>query len=266
MEERWPSGDDSGGVGVPPLSRRGRVGARLCGAGRAPCSGPIVSRELKEGIHLTEKVADLSGELDSQARRAVVAEARDGLSRPGVLAGAEARVPNRPGLYAIHGDRQTWNELGLGDPPDARPLYIGKAEDSLVTRDLKTHFGDGRTGRSTVRRSFAALLHETLSLRGIPRNINKPGYFSSFGLSAADDAALTRWLGRRLLLATWQKPADCAFALEEIEGELLGELAPPLNLKGAATPWTTQVKEARALMADEARDWKRQSAVAEGSP
>jgi hypothetical protein len=186
-----------------------------------------------------------------------VADARDALLRPGALAGAEARVPNRPGLYAIYGDRETWSALGLGDPPDARPLYVGKAEDSLVTRDLKTHFGDGRTGQSTLRRSFAALLHDTLALRGIPRNTAKPGYFSNFGLSAADDAALTRWMQKRLLLATWSKPGDCPFALGEIESALLGVFVPPLNLQGVVTPWTAQVKTARAAMADEARAWKR---------
>ena len=87
-----------------------------------------------------------------------VAQARSALERPGPLAGAEDRVPGRPGLYAIYGDATTWEELGLGQPSDDRALYVGKAEDSLVSRDLKTHFGDGRTGQSTVRRSFAALL------------------------------------------------------------------------------------------------------------
>ena len=78
-------------------------------------------------------------------------------------------VPDRPGLYAIYGDAQTWSELGLGEPPDMHPLYVGKAEASLVTRDLRTHFSDGPTGQSTVRRSFAALLREELSLeaRGV---------------------------------------------------------------------------------------------------
>lgn len=28
-----------------------------------------------------------------------------------------------------------------GDPPDDRPLYVGKAEQSLVTRDLNAEFG-----------------------------------------------------------------------------------------------------------------------------
>ena len=182
-------------------------------------------------------------------------EARDALHRSEPLINAESIVPGRPGLYAIHGDATTWNELGLGDPPDGRPLYIGKAEDSLVTRDLKTHFGDGRTGQSTVRRSFAALLHDTLGLRGIPRNTAKPGYFSNYGLSASHDAALTRWMRDRLRLAVWPTPRDCEFTLGQVETALFLKLLPPLNLEGVVTDWTAQVKAARAVMAEEARAW-----------
>jgi hypothetical protein len=185
--------------------------------------------------------------------RETAEEARAALDKPGALAGAESRVPGRPGLYAIYGDATTWEELGLGSPPDGRPLYLGKAEDSLVTRDLKTHFGDGRTGQSTVRRSFVALLHDTLGLRGIPRNPMKPAYFSKYGLSAAHDAELTRWMKEHLKLAVWSKPADCTFTLAEIEVALLLELQPPLNVQSVVTPWTAHVKAARAVMADEAR-------------
>jgi hypothetical protein len=182
-------------------------------------------------------------------------QAREALHRTDSLAGAESTVPGRPGLYAIYGDATIWNQLGLGDPPDGRPLYIGKAEDSLVTRDLKTHFGNGHTGQSTVRRSFAALLHDTLGLRGVPRNTAKPGYFSNYGLSAAHDAALTRWMREHLRLAVWPKPIACEFSLGQVEAALEVELLPPLNLQGVVTPWTAQVKAARAVMAEEARAW-----------
>ncbi len=192
---------------------------------------------------------------DVSELEAVRDQAREALERAGPLAGAESTVPDRPGLYAIYGEATTWNELGLGDPPDGRPLYVGKAEDSLVTRDLMTHFGDGRTGQSTVRRSFAALLHETLGLRGIPRNTAKPGYFSNYGLSAAHDAALTRWMREHLRLAVWPKPVECEFTLGQVEGALLLELQPPLNLQGVVTSWMAQVKAARAVMAKEARAW-----------
>jgi len=186
---------------------------------------------------------------------AVRDQARFALERAVPLASAEGSVPGRPGLYAIYSDANTWNELTLGDPPDARPLYIGKAEDSLAIRVLKTHFGDGRTGQSTVRRSFAALLHDTLGLRGIPRNPDKPAYFSNYGLSASDDATLTSWMREHLRHAVWPKPSNCEFTLDQVETALLVELAPPLNIKDVVTPWRAKLEAARAVMAGEARQW-----------
>ena len=80
------------------------------------------------------------------------------LNGPGVaLKLAERTVPRAPGLYAIYGSPEVWQELGLGQPKEHRLLDVGKSESSLADRDLKQHFGDGRTGSSTVRRSFAAL-------------------------------------------------------------------------------------------------------------
>lgn len=37
----------------------------------------------------------------------------------------------KPGLYAFYATVSTWNNLGLGDPPDDRPLYVGKAENTF---------------------------------------------------------------------------------------------------------------------------------------
>lgn len=165
-------------------------------------------------------------------------------------------VPLRPGLYAIYGD-EVWEELGLGDPPDDRPLYVGKAEDSLATRDIKTHFGNGRTGQSTVRRSFAALLAAKLDLHGMPRNPDNPGHFSNYGLSLRDDRRLSDWMKQHLRLAVWPKPRDCDAPLIDIERHVLQRLQPPLNLKDVVTPWTPMIKVARKVLADEARAWKR---------
>lgn len=76
----------------------------------------------------------------------------------------DCAVPHAAGLYAIYGDSGVWKALGLGDAQDDRPLYVGKAEDSLVSRDLNTHFATGKTGWSSPRRSFAALLADELKL------------------------------------------------------------------------------------------------------
>jgi hypothetical protein len=171
------------------------------------------------------------------------------------LKGAEDRVPRRPGLYAVHGDAGTWDVLGLGEPPDDRPLYVGKAEESLLGRDIGSHFGDGKTGQSTVRRSMAALLKGTLDLHGIPRNTAKPAYFSNYGLSPREDRSLTQWMREHLQLATWA-PAGVV-NLHPVEVAVIQAWEPPLNLTDVTTKWTGQVKDARKVMADEARRWQR---------
>jgi hypothetical protein len=161
--------------------------------------------------------------------------------------------PPGPGLYAVHGDRATWQELGFGVPPDARPLYVGMAERSLAHRDLRQHFADGRTGSSTLRRSLAALLHDTLGLRAIPRNPQRPADLANYGLSLEDDEALTAWMRSHLRLAAWE--ATPGAVLATVERAVLPVLRPPLNLQGVATEWSELVRAKRAVMAAEARAW-----------
>lgn len=173
-----------------------------------------------------------------------------------ILREQTAAVPSRPGLYSVYGD-EVWEELGLGDPPDNRPLYIGKAEDSLATRDIKTHFGDGRTGQSTLRRSFAALLAKRLDLSGMPRNPDNPGHFSNYGLSPTDDRKLTNWMKEHLRLAVWPRPSGLDVPLVDVERAVLARFQPPLNLKDVDTPWAPMIKAARKALADEARAWER---------
>jgi hypothetical protein len=167
------------------------------------------------------------------------------------LANAEAVVPPVPGLYAIYGGSTEWAELGLGKPADDRPLYVGKSESSLADRDLRTHFGNGRTGSSTVRRTFAALLHDTLGLRGIPRNPARPERFANYGLSPEHDQLLTGWMRSRLALAVWSAVGSAS--LIATERAVLQRWQPPLNLKDVHTPWSATISAARRVMATEAR-------------
>lgn len=169
------------------------------------------------------------------------------------IAEAERDVPDAPGLYAVHGGPSVWQQLGLGDPPDDRPLYVGKAERSLADRDVRTHFSTGKTGSSTLRRSLAALLADDLQLEGQPRNLANPEGFANFGLEAAGDRRLTEWMLEHLRLAAWPSPADVV--LEEMETAVLAQLAPPLNLDKVATPWRALVRFGRRRLADQARAW-----------
>jgi len=185
----------------------------------------------------------------------VLGEVLRALSEPKVsLAEARTKTSASPGLYAIHGGPGEWKDLGLGIPADNRPLYVAKSESSLISRDVHTHFGDGRTGQSTARRSFAALLRGKLDLRGIPRNPANPGYFANFGLSPEDDAKLTAWMRMHLLLSTWV-PSE-SIVLRDIERDVIMRWEPPLNLTHVATPWTLRVVQARRVMANQARAWR----------
>ena len=179
-------------------------------------------------------------------------QALGALAPPGIaLVEADEAVPELPGLYAIYGDAAIWHELGLGEPPDARPLYVGKSESSLASRDLRTHFGGGRTGSSTVRRSFAALLREPLALHAQPRNPANPENFANYGLPVEHDQRLTAWMRANLRIAAWPKSGD--EALVDTERAVLVRWNPPLNLTEVSTPWTARIKAARASMAAEAR-------------
>lgn len=153
--------------------------------------------------------------------------------------------PDEPGLYALYGSAEVWRELGLTPPPDARPpLYVGKAEDSLHTRDGRTHFGEGKTGWSTLRRSLAALLPEYTPVHRSAAQDNPTHY----ALGKDDDLRLTQWMRANLAIRTWTKAGDVDLA--ELEGELIQRWKPPLNLKGhGGGELQKMIKEARQKMA-----------------
>lgn len=202
------------------------------------------------------------GKSDTELER-VVASAKSALSGSRLSAIDPAlTVPGAAGLYAIYGAAGVWKELGLGAPPDDRPLYVGKAQSSLVSRDLRTHFGDpvpgrrSKTGRSTVRRSLAALLASARGYRGLPRNPSEPGHFDKYGLSPEQDRDLTAWMLERLRLAVW--PYTGPVPLERVETEILCLWSPPINLDKVLTPWHDVVDHARRVLRQQAFDWARE--------
>lgn len=172
---------------------------------------------------------------------------------------AAPHVPPRPGLYAIYGDEQAWIDLGL-DPEIHRPLYVGKAEASLVSRDLNGHFATNpnskpRTGGSTVRRSFAALLREKLDLNAVPRNLIKPERFANYALADGGDARLNEWMHARLTLAVWPAPAGMGVQLGDVETHVIVRFMPPINLDKNPGK-LARLSRARADMAAEASSWR----------
>ncbi|MFJ5047675.1 GIY-YIG nuclease family protein [Streptomyces sp. NPDC088719] len=167
------------------------------------------------------------------------------------------KVPNEAGLYAVHGDAPAFGDLAAGTA--GRPLYVGKAERSLVGRDLRTHFATGRTGSSTLRRTLSALLREPLGLRAVPRNLARPDGSANYSLESSGDERLTEWMHARLRLSVWVRPEG--IALDEVETAVLHALRPPLNLVKTGSRGDLRVKRARAAMAAEARAWQKHDGI-----
>jgi GIY-YIG catalytic domain-containing protein len=182
-----------------------------------------------------------------------------GIGASPVTAGSVDSWPNHPGLYAVYASADVWRMLRLDDPPDRRPVYVGKAERSLSSRDVGTHFGFARktqnsvTGSSTLRRSLSALLRTELGFRGRYRNPGRRDKASHFGLSREHDAALSEWMRGNLLATYWEMPTR-AVSLGDVETAVLRRLTPPLNIQKVSHEWTKQVKQARSVMAADCAD------------
>ena len=215
------------------------------GCARAPSCLPYSAGVVKE-----------AGVSNAQLLSRLASHAVDSLSSTRyAIADAIHHVPSKPGLYAVYADPEAWQELNL-EIRVGCPLYVGKAEQSLQSRDIRTHFATGRTGSSTVRRSFAALLRNPLGLRGVPRNMASPERPANFGLAAEDDQRLTAWMQESLFLAYWAKPAT-EVDLNDIETAVIKRWQPPLNLvKVDHRP--PALSHARRVMADDARTWARE--------
>ena len=164
-----------------------------------------------------------------------------------------------PGIYALCGSAEVWLQLGLGEPPDARPLYVGKSESSLVQRPLGEHFdhrvsarsrSTSLTGWSTPRRTLAALLRDELRLRACPRNLEKLGAFDRFGLAGESDQQLTDWMRTNLRVGLWY--SDTTLRLKQVEDAIVSKLNPPLNCTRGSR-WYQQISDARKVMVAEAK-------------
>ena len=173
---------------------------------------------------------------------------------------ASVALPDAPGLYAVFAEREARSELGLPEVADGRPIYVGKAEGSLRSRDGKTHFAL-RT-RPVNRRCAGRSPHccgRRWGCAGGQRNLDGPGYFDKFDLTPEHDAALQRWIGEHLTIATWRKPLDetddDGTYLLAVERALLHQWRPPLNDKDNPGKWR-DLRAIRKVMADDARSWQ----------
>jgi hypothetical protein len=167
-------------------------------------------------------------------------------------------IPSRdePGVYALFLTSQTALP-GLAVESDV--LYIGMTESSLKVRN---HFNHSQSGFSSPRRTLGALLKEQLNLTALPRS---PGPSASnvknYRFSDEGEKRLTRWMDSYLTYGLCPVNAD----VRGIEGRLIRELRPPLNLTKWRNPQASRLKALRKASSDEA-SYSRNRKGASGFP
>jgi|ERR1017187_2687569 hypothetical protein len=161
---------------------------------------------------------------------------------------------DEPGIYALffygksfplENYRHSANEI----------LYIGKTLKSQKSRDADTHFKTGKTGSSTLRKTFGSILHQKLKLVPIPRSqsdIEKRRY-SHFKFENKSEEKLTNWMIANLGLSFYPYPKS-AKEIDDLETSLINELAPILNIdrKNTSNPYYSHIRVLRKQLGNAA--------------
>lgn len=158
----------------------------------------------------------------------------------------ELDAPARPGVYAYFLTEGA--ALPRVDAGEARLLYVGMSGD-LAQREFDTHFAAGQTGFSTLRRSFGAILKETLGLQCRPRGTGaSPSNYTNYRFDDGGEQRLSEWMRAHVLVATHAVDPP-----KPVEDKLIAAGRPPLNLKGWPNPHAAAIRALRKQCADEAR-------------
>jgi hypothetical protein len=158
---------------------------------------------------------------------------------------------NQPGIYAIF---FIGTEFPLFNTEIRRHqiIYIGKTQTSQESRDSKTHFSDGKTGSSTVRKSVGSILHKSRNLIPIPRNDSDyiKGRKNHFKFNDESEIIITNWMKNNLALSFFEFLGDVN-SLDELETQLIRKLNPILNIDHKSTEnlFKSQIKGLRKTCA-----------------
>ncbi len=158
-----------------------------------------------------------------------------------------------PGIYAFF-----YNGIVLPyiseKIPDNEVLYIGKTESSQQKRNANTHFKSGKTGSSTVRKSFGSILKSKLSLIPVPRNDSDylKGRLSHFKFDKESENQITEWMKSNLSISFYEYPKSKQ-EIDALETEIIHLLTPKLNIdKNPNNPFKSKLQSLRKECAKEA--------------
>jgi hypothetical protein len=170
---------------------------------------------------------------------------------------SNSMFPTGAGIYAIGFDG---NEFPLASAKHIKKgdiIYVGKAETDLKTRDIKTHFKNGKSGSSTLRRSLGATLKE-LNLTPIPRSCKEKSAkrFTNYKFTDDGEERLTEWMRQNLSLSYWEWQGSVE-DLRKMEPEIIKKLCLILNLQNNPyKKWISEIKGLRTVCRDLAKSNK----------
>lgn len=161
---------------------------------------------------------------------------------------------DQPGIYALF---YFGNTFPLKDyrHSENEIIYIGKTLKSQKSRDADTHFKSGKTGSSTLRKTFGSLLCNQIDLIPIPRSqsdIDKKR-FAHFKFDNISEEKLTKWMETYLGLSFYPYPKSAA-EIDMLETLLINELVPILNIdrKNISNQYYTHIRSLRKQMGEKA--------------
>ena len=154
---------------------------------------------------------------------------------------------DNPGIYAVGQNMDCFpfpikeSVVRKGDI-----IYIGKTEKSQRSRDAQTHFTNGKTGSSTLRRSLGAILLQELELTPIPRSYTETK-MRDYKFIRESEEKLTQWMINNLSLSFYEI-LDGKKVIRELEKQVIITLSPVLNIQGNSilNPYAGMLKELRA--------------------
>jgi hypothetical protein len=165
-------------------------------------------------------------------------------SDAGLLDDLEA--PRSPGVYAY--SFRAGSSLPRVSSPGGNPVYIGLSG-NLAQREFDTHFAEGKTGFSTLRRSLGAILKNELGLRAPPRGTGaSKANITNYRYYDEGERRQREWMHEHVPIAIEPVPIP-----DELEQQLIALACPPPNLKGWATLRRQTIRARRKACADEAR-------------
>lgn len=137
---------------------------------------------------------------------------------------------DKPGIYVLFFVGRDF-PLANCSPKKEDIIYIGKTQSSQASRDRDTHYAAGKTGSSTLRRSFGAMLRSALKLNPIPRgqaDIDKLRT-SHFKFDQKSEEKLSEWMRNNLALSFYEFTKGNV-ELDELESFLVKQIQPILNI------------------------------------